>query len=396
MSGQSSLKTRLSQLGYLLIWLGLIGLSGFLLWLSDQPALGIGSASDFNLANQESFNLRYPPQRSEVALALASRAGFSETYWIEYQIKSDQRPWLAGDQPLATEQLGVDPNLRTKADIIRHQVLVGQTVASLARDYSLSPETIRQSNNLGNKEVEAGQEILIAPEGIDGIVHQLTLGQTWAELAEIYEFNRQAAADFNNLVEEELVGELIFLPQARLKSLVKNPVSFSGQPNTQPRAPLPNSRTKSCYGCRQRVAAGDLIGKIGNTGWSSGPHLHLEIYDQAGVRTDPWSFLVKNKLTWPAKGRISQGYKSSHRALDIAASEGQPVVAIADGEIIFRGCGYLGSNKATFIVVIDHGGWYSMSIHLQAPDNSLYNSCNRNLYPGRYYRNLSVDYQTKR
>jgi murein DD-endopeptidase MepM/ murein hydrolase activator NlpD len=42
--------------------------------------------------------------------------------------------------------------------------------------------------------------------------------------------------------------------------------------------------------CGQQVNAGDIIGLGGSTGWSSGPHLHLEIRLE-GVPYDPLAYL---------------------------------------------------------------------------------------------------------
>jgi len=42
-------------------------------------------------------------------------------------------------------------------------------------------------------------------------------------------------------------------------------------------------------GCGQSVGQGDVIGAIGNTGRSSGSHLHFEI--MAGTKVNPWSYL---------------------------------------------------------------------------------------------------------
>ncbi|WP_280315639.1 M23 family metallopeptidase [Nocardia abscessus] len=42
----------------------------------------------------------------------------------------------------------------------------------------------------------------------------------------------------------------------------------------------------------QRVNAGDVIATVGNRGQSTGPHLHLEIWDQAGTKIDPMPYLA--------------------------------------------------------------------------------------------------------
>ncbi|GGN85285.1 M23 family metallopeptidase [Nocardia rhizosphaerihabitans] len=42
----------------------------------------------------------------------------------------------------------------------------------------------------------------------------------------------------------------------------------------------------------QRVNAGDVIATVGNRGQSTGPHLHLEIWDQGGGKMDPLPYLA--------------------------------------------------------------------------------------------------------
>ncbi|MFC4377358.1 M23 family metallopeptidase [Nocardia halotolerans] len=42
----------------------------------------------------------------------------------------------------------------------------------------------------------------------------------------------------------------------------------------------------------QRVNAGDVIATVGNRGQSTGPHLHLEIWDQGGNKIDPVPYLA--------------------------------------------------------------------------------------------------------
>ncbi|QLY28271.1 M23 family metallopeptidase [Nocardia huaxiensis] len=42
----------------------------------------------------------------------------------------------------------------------------------------------------------------------------------------------------------------------------------------------------------QYVQAGEVIATVGNRGWSTGPHLHLEIWNPAGQKVDPMAWLA--------------------------------------------------------------------------------------------------------
>ncbi|RJO72365.1 M23 family metallopeptidase [Nocardia panacis] len=55
----------------------------------------------------------------------------------------------------------------------------------------------------------------------------------------------------------------------------------------------------------QRVNTGDVIATVGNRGNSTGPHLHLEIWDAAGAKIDPYPWLA-------AKGVPMQWGPSQH------------------------------------------------------------------------------------
>ena len=149
------------------------------------------------------------------------------------------------------------------------------------------------------------------------------------------------------------------------------------------------------------VGAGDIIGKMGNTGWSTAPHLHLAIYADSSTKYDPLRHIADQNLVWPVGGSggyVSQGFKPKHQALDVAGPEGLPIRAVAAGEIIHRGCLWPGTKWSTFGVILNHGqgSYYSLYIHLQAPNNSKYEDCNRNRRPssagGRYHLKESIDY----
>jgi len=45
-----------------------------------------------------------------------------------------------------------------------------------------------------------------------------------------------------------------------------------------------------------RLRPGDLLGYIGTTGNTTGPHLHLEVHPRGGDAVDPYAFLVRLRL----------------------------------------------------------------------------------------------------
>lgn len=46
----------------------------------------------------------------------------------------------------------------------------------------------------------------------------------------------------------------------------------------------------------QRLAPGHVIGRLGNSGRSTGPHLHLEVHPGGGEAIDPWPWLVQRGI----------------------------------------------------------------------------------------------------
>ena len=60
-------------------------------------------------------------------------------------------------------------------------------------------------------------------------------------------------------------------------------------------------------------------------------------------------------FVWPAQGEIIERFSSTNNGIDISGNVGEPVIASADGKVVFAGDAVRGFGN---LVIVDHGGGF--------------------------------------
>lgn len=121
------------------------------------------------------------------------------------------------------------------------------------------------------------------------------------------------------------------------------------------------------------VSTGSVVGAVGSTGMSTGPHLHLEVRTSDGSVTDPSPFIRTDPINMPP-GYVSQSYGNAdpmyargwHPGTDYAANTGAPIYAIDSG-MMYRGCSQemLGTWAYGYVAIVEHSnGSRSIYAHM--------------------------------
>ena len=234
-----------------------------------------------------------------------------------------------------------------------YTVRKGDTVSGIASRAGLRNfGTLLSVNNIDNaRRISAGQTLQIP--STDGLLYTVKKNETLAGIAATHKVNVTALLDANDLTHETLsVGQKLFIPGASLSSFelrkalgelfiypimgrLTSPFGYRNDPFTGARsfhsgidlaAPIGTSVKatldgriaetgfnrifgnyviithdrgyQSLYGHLsaiyvkrgQYVTQGAIVGAVGNTGYSTGPHLHLSIYKN-GSLINPFSVL---------------------------------------------------------------------------------------------------------
>jgi murein DD-endopeptidase MepM/ murein hydrolase activator NlpD len=237
-----------------------------------------------------------------------------------------------------------------KLTIREHVVQDGDTISGLAKEYGVSMDTICGSNKLNSYDfIHKGKKLRIPNK--DGVLHEVSKGQNLNDLAKYYKVPLEKIFAQNNARNFDFisVGDVIFIPDAKPLNVMpgflwpaqvlritcrfgwrRDPFNGARQfhqgldirSNYQSIRATKYGRVvftgwmgrygnlviiahpggwKSLYGHLskifvrqgQEVRQGQWIGRSGNTGYSTGPHLHFELIKD-GIPRNPYNYLKYN------------------------------------------------------------------------------------------------------
>ncbi len=242
----------------------------------------------------------------------------------------------------------VEPTDEKRVEIKIHRVKKGETLSKIAKTYGVSMETICGSNNLNSYDlVNVGMTLKIPTR--DGIIHTLKSGEQVARVVQKYRVPLEKVLAANEIrnVDFYRPNQQLFIPDAKPQNLIRGflwptitkravtcgygwrnhpifnhrhfhkgldiycqydwvrstkygKVTYTGWLGGYGRTVVVShpGGWKSLYGHLSRISVrngqyvkqGQIIGRGGNTGNSTGPHLHFELINN-GDSKNPYRLL---------------------------------------------------------------------------------------------------------
>lgn len=227
--------------------------------------------------------------------------------------------------------------------MVKHQVMRGEQLAAIAKKYDTTIDSIRSSNYLYSLEVRTGQNIIV-PNQV-GTAHKVARGETLESIANTFKSSKLEISEINNGITDytKLAPKtLVFIPDVKIsfpeygwpatgrisssfgyrnhpiwgEKRFHDGMDIAGRYNSQIRAAREgrvifagwrsgygrlimikhNDGSVAYYGhlasCnvrnKQWVGKGQNIGRLGSSGWSTGPHLHFEIRKNGRAVNPSW------------------------------------------------------------------------------------------------------------
>lgn len=123
----------------------------------------------------------------------------------------------AANSMVQNQQPQIEKQTQPKQSVVRHKVKRGETLAKISDDYNVSMESIRQTNNMRNSKIMAGQVLKIQTGSNqtqsneqpkqNTVVHKVLRGETLSTIAANYGVSESDLIKWNN---ETISGTTVF------------------------------------------------------------------------------------------------------------------------------------------------------------------------------------------
>lgn len=226
---------------------------------------------------------------------------------------SDSLSATSGSLRVSTE----DISYPTDDTISVYEVKKGDSLATVAKLFGVSKNTIIWANDLKSQNISPGDTLIILP--MTGIKHTVKKGDTVSSIARKYKADTDDIAKFNGVaVNSKLsVGDVILVPEGEL-AVTTTVTAKSGRLITTERL--------------------------------------LDTY----TLSTPDGFLIRPVVN----GRKTQGLHG-HNGIDIGAAPGTPVLASASGRVIVAKVGGYNGGYGNMIVITHDNGIQTVYAHLR-------------------------------
>lgn len=252
----------------------------------------------------------------------------------------------------------------TEQKIVSNQGVLKETIGDLYVSSNVSPiEMLASSRNIGDyldqQEYRTGiqDRVESAISEIKSLKKQLEQKRDKAKEVLDKQKNQRSALASAQAEQAELLSKT----RGQEKNY-QNHVGDLKKQKAEAEAALASSLSSRSYATAVpagRVSAGDVVGAVGSTGMSTGPHLHLEVR-RGGSVVNPAPYIRANPVP---SAYISQSfgnpdpiYRSGyHPGIDYAASYGTAIRAIQGGNM-YRGCSQalLGTWAYGYVAIVEH------------------------------------------
>ena len=175
-------------------------------------------------------------------------------------------------------------------EVKQYTAKAGDTVQSVAREFGLSPDTVKWANNLSSDAIDKDKKLVISPT--DGVIYVVKAGDTIESIASKYNASKDRIVSFNDLELGGLApGKSIILPGGALPE------------NERPGYVAPRSSARQQSGSYSSVSASTARASAGNR-YAPG-NCTWFAYEQRMKLGRPIGSFWGNASSWAASARAA-------------------------------------------------------------------------------------------